>query len=122
MSVKRRPLERRPTNPGEYIREIYDGMKISQEKFAELLGVTRLTVSELVNTLPDGRPRRAITASTALRLERVTRISAPTWMNLQRAIDLFDAEKELGPVLAKLKPCRPARRFTKMPADLKEVR
>lgn len=90
MSVDRRPLERRPTPPGRFIQsDILEEYGLTQDQLAQRLRVSRLTVNELV------KGRRALTASMALRLGRLTGQSPDYWLALQRAIDLWDAQEEV---------------------------
>lgn len=100
-----------PVNPGSYIRPIIEASGLSQDQFAKRLGITRLTLSELINTYDDGRARRAVTAMTALRLERLTGITAPRWLKMQADVDIHFAQVELGKKLMKVKPlpAKPAR-------------
>lgn len=89
---------RRPTPPGEVLRhEILEENGITQEKLADAMGVSRYTVNQLVNA------RRSVTAETALRLGRATSTSPKFWLNLQRMIDLYDAQQELAEVLERVK-------------------
>lgn len=57
------------------------------------IGVTRQTVNDLL------RERRALSPSMALRLARLFGTTPEYWLNLQRAVDLWDArvafEKEI---------------------------
>ncbi|WP_247891299.1 HigA family addiction module antitoxin [Azospirillum aestuarii] len=90
MSVDRRPLERRPTPPGRFIQsDILEEYGLTQDQLAQRLRVSRLTVNELV------KGKRALTASMALRLGRLTGQSPDYWLALQRAIDLWDAQEEV---------------------------
>jgi addiction module HigA family antidote len=52
---------------------------------ADALGVSRQSVNELV------RERRAVSPEMALRLGRLFGNSPAFWLNLQRAVDLYDA-------------------------------
>lgn len=73
----------RPPHPGEHLREDYipdSGFTITT--FAEALGVSRRTISELVNG------RRAVNADMALRLGRLFTQSTEFWLGLQRSVDL----------------------------------
>jgi antitoxin HigA-1 len=82
--------ERRPTTPGEILAELFlRPRKVSIAKFAEAAGVTRKHMSAIVNG------RAAITAESATRIATVLGTSAQVWLNLQNAIDLYDAEKRL---------------------------
>lgn len=52
--------------------------------------MTRQTVNDLL------RERRALSSSMALRLARLFGTTAEYWLNLQRAVDLRDADALLG--------------------------
>ncbi len=78
--------ENRPTHPGEFIREdILAEFGLTQAQLAEKLGVSRRTINQLVNE------KRGITADMALRLAKFTNTSPQLWLNLQQAVDLWDA-------------------------------
>jgi addiction module HigA family antidote len=80
------PLQRRPVHPGEILREDFMpdyGLTVSG--LADALGVSRQSVNELV------RERRAVSPEMALRLGRLFGNSPAFWLNLQRAVDLYDA-------------------------------
>ena len=47
---------------------------------------------------------RAITADTAIRLERVLGVSAGFWMGLQADYDLEEAIKSVGPAINSIRP------------------
>lgn len=82
---------RRPTSPGEVLRkEILGDSGITQEQLADAMRVSRYTVNQLINE------RRCVTAKTALRLGKATSTSPELWLNLQRAVDLYDARQELA--------------------------
>ena len=85
------PKNRRPTSPGEILREEFLGpMEMSQEKLAKTMGVSYQTVHLIVNG------KRSITADTAVLLARALETSPQFWMNLQTACDLWDAERRLA--------------------------
>jgi addiction module HigA family antidote len=93
-----RPHRRRPTTPAEVLRQdILESHGITQKELARAMGMSLLTVNQLVNG------RRSITAETALRLGAVTGTSASMWLNLQREVDLHDASGKYGAQIAKLK-------------------
>jgi addiction module HigA family antidote len=92
----------RPTHPGEMLREDFlpdFGVGISQ--VADALGVSRQTVNELL------RERRAVSAEMALRLARLFGNPPEFWLNAQRAVDLWDAERRLEPALRRIRPLGP---------------
>ena len=83
--------KRRPSLPGEILAELYLAPhNISIAKFAEAVGVSRKHMSAIVNG------RAAITADTASRMAVVLGTTAQFWMNLQNAVDLYDAEQRLA--------------------------
>lgn len=80
---------RRPTHPGELLRlDVLPGLEITQDEFAQRLGVSRLTVSQLLHE------HRALSASMAVRLERALGTSAEHWLAMQQAVDLWEARRE----------------------------
>lgn len=89
----------RPAHPGEHLREDFlPDCGFTVASFAEALGVSRQTINELVNE------RRAVTADMALRLGRLFSQSADFWLNMQRSVDLWDAEQAMKGELARIKP------------------
>ena len=80
---------RRPTHPGAILREdVLPALEFSQARFAELLGVSRLTVSQLLHE------HRALSPDMALRLERLLGSSAEGWLRMQEAVDLWEARQQ----------------------------
>ena len=72
-----------PITPGEILREDFMGpLGISINKLARDLGVPPNRISEIVNG------KRAITADTALRLQRYFGVEAQFWLNLQSEYDI----------------------------------
>ena len=93
------PMKRRPTHPGEILREdcVPDyGLTVSG--LAEALGVSRQTVNELV------REQRSVSPEMALRLSSLFGSSPEFWLNLQRAVDLWDARAALEDDMRRIKP------------------
>lgn len=94
---------RKPTHPGELIREdllLETGM--SQTQLARLMGVSRRTVSEIVNE------RRRVTPDIAFRLARVFNSTPEMWLNMQQAVDLWEARSIHGHEYAKIHPVQEA--------------
>jgi addiction module HigA family antidote len=82
-----RKRARRPSLPGEILVELYLAPhEISIAKFAEACGVTRKHMSAIING------RAAITAEMATALGTTPQF----WLNLQSAVDLYDAEERLA--------------------------
>ncbi|MCI0350459.1 MAG: HigA family addiction module antitoxin [Acidobacteriales bacterium] len=79
---------RRPTPPGRILVAHYlEPRNLSVSKFAKEIGVSRKHLSDIVNA------RVRITPSIAVRLAYALGTSAALWVNLQSAVDLFDAEQ-----------------------------
>lgn len=82
------PSDEPPTHPGEMLlEEFLEPLGISQSAFAVRPGVSFPRLNEIV------RGKRSVTPDTALRLARVTRMSADFWLGLQQDWDLWHAMK-----------------------------
>jgi len=74
----------KPVHPGEVFKELWlEPMGLTLTETAKRLGVTRKTISKIING------RGALTPEMALRLEIVFGASAQSWMNMQTAYDLW---------------------------------
>lgn len=72
-----------PIRPGDILREDFmESLSISINQLSRDLAVPPNRISEIVNG------KRAITADTALRLQRYFKIEAQFWLNLQSEYDL----------------------------------
>ena len=99
--VRRRlPTHRPPTHPGEMLlEEFLKPLGITQSAFAARLGVSFPRLNEVING------RRSVTPDTALRLARVTGMSADFWLGLQQDWDLWHALRSDGAAeIADLEP------------------
>lgn len=84
------PKQRKPTHPGEVLlREFLEPLGMSQIELAKKLEVP----VQRINTLINGK--RGITAETAILLAKTFKTTPEFWMNLQDAVDLYEASKEL---------------------------
>lgn len=89
----------KPTHPGETLREdVLPALRMTQSEFAERLGVTRLTVSELLHE------KRALTPEMAVRLATLLRTTPESWLRMQEAVDLWQVCHERADKLAAVKP------------------
>src|SRR5712692_7191638 len=80
---------RRPTHPGEMLREIVlSALEMTQGEFAAWLGVSRRTVNEVL------QERRPVSVDMAHRLARALKTSPDVWLRMQQAVDVWDALKE----------------------------
>ena len=101
MSIPRKSRKRPPTHPGVFIaRGLLKDYGFTQQQLADELGVSRRTVNQLVNS------QRGVSADMALRLGKLTKTSPELWLNLQTAVDLWEAKAEAGRDLAAIKPLR----------------
>lgn len=99
--VRRRlPTHRPPTHPGEMLlEEFLKPLGITQSAFAVRLGVSFPRLNEVING------KRSVTPDTALRLARVTGMSADFWLGLQQDWDLWHAlHSDEAAEIAHLKP------------------
>lgn len=96
--IEWRSLEREPSHPGVFVKEhILDAFGLTQQELADAIGLSRLSINEIVNG------RRTITEGTALRLEKLTGASAEFWLNSQRAFSLWHARRSDARVLQSIK-------------------
>jgi len=83
---RRLPTHRPPTHPGEMLlEEFLKPLGITQSAFAARLSVSFPRLNEIING------KRSVTPDTALRLARVTGMSADFWLGLQQDWDLWHA-------------------------------
>ena len=79
-------MERRPATPGAVLREVtLPNLGITQVDFAEKLGVSRRTISEVLNE------KRPVSTDLAWRLGKVLGNGPGLWLKKQRGVDLWDA-------------------------------
>lgn len=82
----RLPSRRRPTHPGEvFLEEFLEPLEMTQREAAERLRISYPRMNEIVNG------KRSVTPDTALRFARFTGTEPEFWLNLQQALDLWDA-------------------------------
>lgn len=80
---------RQPSHPGAIIKHHYlEPLSLSVSALAEVLGVSRKTLSKIVNE------RAGVSPDMALRLSRAFNTTPELWLNLQKTRDLWDAEQE----------------------------
>ena len=86
-----RTATRRPTHPGEILKAHYlDPLSLSITALANRLGISRKTLSTIING------RAAITVDMALRLSRAFSTTPDLWLNMQRNVDLWEAQQGEG--------------------------
>ena len=81
--------KRAPKHPGGILlRQYIEPLDINITDLSRVLGVSRKTISKIVNE------RGTITAEMALRLSRAFNTTPELWLNLQRNYDLWHAAQE----------------------------
>ena len=84
-----RDPKRKPTHPGEVLREdVLPALDMTQAELAKRLGVSRLSVSELL------LEKRAMSADMAVRVAKLTNTTPESWLRMQEALDLWELERD----------------------------
>ena len=87
----RRKITRKRTHPGEMIKEMYmKPLELSVTSLAKSLGISRKTLSAIVNE------RAGVTPDMALRLSRAFSTTPELWLNIQQGYDLWVTENGDG--------------------------
>ena len=83
----RSKMTRCPSHPGAVIKGLYlEPAQISISTLAEHIGVSRKTLSRIING------HAGVTPEMSLRLSKALNTSPDLWMNMQRGYDLWMAE------------------------------
>ena len=102
-----RDPNRRPTHPGAILREdVLPAIDMTQTELAKRLGVSRLSVSELLHE------KRALSPEMAVRLGLLLNTSPESWLRMQAALDLWEVQQS-PQKLAVVKPL-PKERLAKV--------
>jgi len=94
--MQKRPVY--PIHPGEILADELAELNISPTELARELYVPANRISQLI------AGKRAMTADTALRLEKWLGVSAAFWMNLQKRYELDIARDKSGDILKMIEP------------------
>jgi len=85
-----------PPHPGEVIKELcLDPLELSVTEAAEALGVSRKTLSSILNG------RAGISPEMAIRLSKAFGTTPESWMNQQAQYDLWHAQQAKGSIKVK---------------------
>ena len=93
-TIKERKV--RPVHPGEVLADVLEDIEISQTAFAEMLGVSRRTINEIV------QGRRPVSVDMAIRIGQSLGNGPQLWLNLQQTVDIWDAFQSNGEAYNKL--------------------
>ena len=98
-----RDPKRKPTHPGAILREdVLTALEMTQTEFAKRLGVSRLTVSELL------LEKRGLSVDLAARLGKLLNTTPESWLRMQEACDLWEIRQH-PETFADIKPIEKAR-------------
>jgi len=85
-----------PPHPGEQVLEdCIKPLNLTVTKAAQILGVSRQTLNDLVNG------HRGISPEMAIRLDMAFGGGADTWLKMQTAYDLWQAKQKAGEIQVK---------------------
>jgi addiction module HigA family antidote len=88
MNTLRDP-KRRPTHPGAILREdVLPALEMTQTEFAQRLGVSRLSVSDLLHE------KRVMTPEMAARVAKLLNTTPDSWLRMQQAVDLWEVARK----------------------------
>ena len=79
---------RRPTHPGEVLREdVMKPLGLTVTETAKCLGVSRKTLSALINC------KASLSPEMAIKIAKATNTSPESWFNMQAKLDLWKASQ-----------------------------
>jgi antitoxin HigA-1 len=93
-----------PNHPGELIRDCLDELGVNVTEGAKALGVTRATLSRILNR------KAGVSAEMAVRLEKALGSTAGFWLRMQVNYDLAQIQARSGKIHARRlgAPAQPA--------------
>jgi len=94
-----RQIQRKPTHPGAVLRE--DVLPDTGLSVSEMARRLRMSRQSLHRILAEEQP---MTPATALKLAKLLNTSPDVWLNMQRALDLWEEQRELADVLDDIQP------------------
>ncbi|MDE0164319.1 MAG: HigA family addiction module antitoxin [Bryobacterales bacterium] len=95
--------KRRPTHPGRLLRDEIEARELNQGQVADLVGVGRRTINEIC------QGRRSMSTDMAHRIGKLFGNGPTLWVNMQKAVDMWDAEREHRADYAKIQTLEIAR-------------
>lgn len=88
-----------PSHPGIFLKSFFlDEMNITIKEFSDAIGVSRKTISAIVNQ------HKSITPEMAIRFSKALKTTADIWLNLQKNYDLWQAVNGKKSIFNKIKP------------------
>lgn len=102
-----RNSQRRPTHPGAVLREdVLPALAMTQAELARRLGVSRLTISDLLHE------KRAMSSEMAARVGKLLNTTPESWLRMQEAVAPWEIRQQpetlagIEPIKAKLMAVR----------------
>ena len=93
MAIESIKIGMKPSHPGRFVRtEILDELGLSVARAAEVLGVRRATLSDLVNE------KAALSPEMALRIEKAFSVSMDTLLRMQAWHDAHTIRQRTGEI------------------------
>ncbi|MFA7243016.1 MAG: HigA family addiction module antitoxin [Sulfuricellaceae bacterium] len=87
-----------PPHPGDVLKDgVFTGTDITIVDFAKRIGVTRVTLSRILNG------KASVSPDMALRLSAALGGSAETWLHMQANYDLWQAQQKFRPTIEQLR-------------------
>lgn len=82
-------MTRKPTHPGTVLLEdVMKPLQLTITDAAQMLGVSRKTLSEFVNE------KAMLSPEMAIRIAKATNTSVESWMNMQQKLTIWEAEQK----------------------------
>lgn len=92
-----RSMERRPTHPGEILREdIIPELDMSVKEFADALHISRQHLHQIL------AEKKSVTPNVALRLGKLLGNGPDIWLKMQNACDLWEISRKIAPELQEI--------------------
>lgn len=83
--------KRKPTTPGEILQEEYmSPLGLTQKSLAHHIGYDVKVINRLING------RTGVTGTLAIKLAAALNTSPEFWLNAQKAVDIYEASKNIG--------------------------
>lgn len=93
MAQKGIKIGMKPSHPGAFIRtEVIDDLGLSVSKAADILGVRRATLSDLLNE------KSSLTPEMALRMEKAFHLNMDMLLKMQAWFDATEMRKQAGKI------------------------
>ncbi len=92
-------INREPTKPGEILNEEFlIPLNMTQKKLADHIGCDLKVINRIING------RTALTAEMAIRLAAAFNTTPEFWLNSQKAVDIYNASKNIKKLPKSLLP------------------